>query len=310
MPDYAKWTRRMLENQVHELEEDVRQFLPLILGLHRTRQQEEKFILFASRNYERLMTATGPFRLCTVHEFVRDVGPLRAIKVLDAPPYAEILMQGFRGVAYRHPEFMLARDVECLFELFWQTEDIVRPTMRAPIQPDWMWNATQNVQTLARATILACFGLIESFVSGLARGHIMTHPNLDAPTRKKLEKTHGPLLDRLLEVPLLIKGVPSPFSATEPPLGRLFGDIKQRRDAFVHCEPGDHEARPGLIKQKSFNEVSPDVVGDAVRLTADTIRAVWCWVHDIETAPAWLKFTGERKREGLGVRAVPGTSAS
>jgi len=310
IPDYGRWSRRVLQEQVDELEEDVKPFLPFVLGGKRTRAQEERFLLFASRNYERLKHAKGAFRLCTVQEFLRDIGPLRAVTLLDAPPYAEIMMQGFKGVAYRHPEFMLARDVECLFELFWQMEDIIRSTMREPIQPEWMWNGTQNVQSLARATILACFGLLESFVSGLARGHIMTHPRLDPSITKRLERNHGSLLDRLLEVSELIKGTPSPFSATEPPFDRLFGDIKQRRDAFVHCEPGDHEARPGLVKQKSFNDVSPEIVEAAVRLTADTIRTVWCWVHDVDTAPAWLHFTGARTRDGLGVHVVPGTRSN
>lgn len=305
IPAYADWRRRAIQQQISQLEDDIKPFLPLVLGSKHTRTHEERFLAFASSNYERLMDANSPFCLCTIYEFERKVGPIRAAKELDAPPYTEILMQGFRGVAYRHPEYMLARDVECLHELFWQSEDFVRGNIRKQIQPPWMGDGVQNVQTLGRATVLACFGLLESFASGLARGHLLMHPDIDGLKRKQLERSHGPLLERLTTIPSLIREQPLPVAIDEPPLLRLFGDIKQFRDAFVHCEPGEHEARSGFVKQARFHDVTAELVDDTVRLTSETIRIIWRWFNDTDKDPAWLRFCGTRNRVGLGFSLAP-----
>jgi hypothetical protein len=111
---------------------------------------------------------------------------------------------------------------------------------------------------------------------------------------KRLVDGHGPLLDRLLRVPEMITGVALPLSSNEPPLKELFGAIKQRRDAFVHCEPGEHESRPGFVKQERFHDVNPDAVDAAVSLTVEVVQKLWRHVHGADAGPAWLKTLGNR----------------
>jgi hypothetical protein len=268
IPKYETFPRSALESQVRDLRADFGQYLDRILGKRRTNALEMRAATFFAERYEDVFHAEGHFSLCDVKDFTSSVGPLPEAAVLDAPPYTEILFQGFRGMAYRHPEYMLARDVEFNYDMFWQTEALVCSRMRDRTHPRWMGHAVENVQSLARATILSCFSLIESTVSGIARAHAMRNADLDANSRKRLLDPHGPLLDRLLTVPQIVTGHPVNMAKDTLPLSKLFGEIKQRRDAFMHCEPGEQESRPGFVKQNRFHDVSAEVVDDAVALTA------------------------------------------
>jgi hypothetical protein len=174
-----------------------------------------------------------------------------------------------------------------------------------PNLPDWVGAAGEKVQSLARAAILSCFSLLESTVSGLGRAHEMTHPTLTARDRKILINNHGPLLERLFDVPTLIAGNAPPLHKESLPLSKLFGEIKQRRDAFMHCEPGDQEARAGFVKQDRFHDVTPDVVDDAVKLTVEVIQVLWQHVHGVDKGPAWLRNLGNRSSYRPGLRVIP-----
>ena len=305
IPNYESLSRKDLENEVRLLRDDFNGYLNHIIGKLRTNAIELRALKFFSDRYESVINATGPLSLCDVQAFSSLVAPVPEATKLDAPPYTEVLMQGFRGVAFRHPEYMLARDVEFNYDLFWQTEDLVRKHMRERRTPRWMGHAVENVQSLARSTILSCFSLLESTVSGLARAHVMTHPGVSERERKVLANNHRPLLERILLVPEIIKGELPRLRSNTLPLSKLFGEIKQRRDAFVHCEPGDQESRPGFIKQERFHDVSADAVDDAVRLTAQVVRLIWQHVHDVEKGPVWLRGLGDRSAYQRGLRVEP-----
>jgi hypothetical protein len=305
IPSYETWSRKDLEAQVRALIDDFGEYLNHILGKRRTKGVETRALHFLAKYYDDVFHTKGPFSLCTVHEFESLVGPLPESTLLEAPPYTEILFQGFRGMAFRHPEYMLARDVEFNYDLFWQTEELVEKHMAMVKLPLWMSAAVENVQGLARGTILSCFSLIESTVSGLARAHDMTTKGIDSRERKRLLDPHGGLIQRLLTVPTIITGRPPPLSVDSLPISKLFGEIKQRRDAFMHCEPGGQESRQGFVKQDRFHDVSSDVVDDAVKLTVETVRILWRHVHDTEEGPLWLRKLGDRSAYRRGLKIVP-----
>lgn len=56
---------------------------------------------------------TTIFTIGTMKEFAEHVAPLHGVmERLDAPPYSEMLLQPGYAVVFRHPEYMLARDLE------------------------------------------------------------------------------------------------------------------------------------------------------------------------------------------------------
>jgi hypothetical protein len=305
IPRYDALPRKSLEMEVRELRSKFHNALDLILGKPRNNAIDARALKWFSERYDLVMNAEGPVTLCTLHEFASSVAHTVLERKIDAPPYTELLMQGSRGLAYRHPEYMLARDVEFNYDIFWQTEKLVATHALLPILPNWVATAGENVQSLARSAILSCFSLLESTVSGLGRAYEMTQPTLTARDRKILINNHGPLLERLFEVPTLIVGIPPPLQRESLPLSRLFGNIKQRRDAFMHCEPGDQEARAGFVKQDRFHDVTPDVVNDAVKLTVEVVHVLWRHVHGVDKGPAWLRNLGNRSSYRAALRVTP-----
>jgi hypothetical protein len=297
--------RKALDEEVRSLRADFSDFLDRITVKTRTKQTELRAARFLSQFYEIVIDPPGPMAIGTVQDFAAQLGRIPDAEKLDAPPYTEILMQGFRGMAFRHPEYMLARDVEFLYDAFWQAEDLVRDSMDLRTLPLWHRIAAENVQGLARATILSCFSLLESTVSGLAKAFVMTSPHIRPEVRKQLVDNHKPLLERLLLVPTLITGRPTQLTANSTPLLELFGAIKQRRDAFMHCEPGEHESRPGFRKQERFHDVRAPVVDQSIALTVSVVRTLWRHVHDVEVGPVWLRQLGHRSSYRRGLRLVP-----
>jgi hypothetical protein len=305
IPRYDALPRKVLEQEARELRKKFNNALDLILGKPRTNAVEGRALKWFSGQYDIVVNAEGPVTLCTLHEFVSSVAPTVMQRKVDAPPYTELLMQGSRGLAYRHPEYMLARDVEFNHSIFWQTEELVANHALVPNLPNWVATAGENVQSLARAAILSCFSLLESTVSGLGRAYEMTHPALTAQERKVLINNHGPLLERLFDIPMVIVGKPLPLRKESLPLSRLFGEIKQRRDAFMHCEPGDQRARAGFVKQDRFHDVTADGVDDAVQLTVEVVQVLWQHVHGVDKGPAWLRNLGNRSSYRPGLRVMP-----
>jgi len=231
---------------------------------------------------------------------------LTALQQLDFPPYAELLLQRGNPVAFRHPEYMLARDLEFLYEIYLDTESLLTRVPDWSRAPKWAGAASENAQTLARTVVLSCFNLIESFTSGLARSHVMRHPNLDDQTVRKLTNTYEPLKKRVLAVPRAISGAVLALDVNKPPFLELFGCIKDHRDAFVHCEPGPMQSERGYVKQALFHDVSPELARTAIKSTTSAIQLIWNAVHG-RTGPNWLHDldkTGHFERVNLTV--VPG----
>jgi hypothetical protein len=122
---------------------------------------------------------------------------------------------------------------------------------------------------------------------------------------KKLNGRELSLRERLISFPSIITGKPK-LDDTQPPLVQLFGECKQRRDSFVHCEPGSTPTRWGYVKEERFHEVDAVVVRKTVDLTIEAICLVWKQVHDREH-PRWLPnrdSTGRFKRVSVTLTPV------
>ena len=286
VPDYRQWNRRQLTDHVAQLKEDFANEVDAIVDVQGGASLDQ-LARFLASFHESAAKGDRPFKICMAIEFERRFGPQRIARHVEVPPYAELLFQGIHGVAIRHPEYMLARDLQFLYGLFWQAERLLAgQNWLSP--PQWARSASENVQALGRATIQACFALLESFVSGLARAHIMTSDSLSAEERDKLLDGGRPLKQRLLSVPRLITGREPSLDVNKAPMSRLFGEIKERRDSFVHCEPGEEAGHRGYVKEERFHDVAPQVIDDAVALTTQVIEAIWKDVTGREDGPRWL----------------------
>ena len=116
----------------------------------------------------------------------------------------------------------------------------------------------------------------------------MTNSQLSEQDQEKLLDNSKPLKLRLLSVPRLITGREPSLDVNKPPMSRLVGDIKERRDSFVHCEPGEEVGQGGFVKEERFHDIDPRVVDDAVRLTAEVIAVTWRDVTGRDDGLRWL----------------------
>ena len=307
IPAYDSWSQTRLQGHIPDLEADICDALKSVLLSPALALSEEAVSWMAAQFDRWQREGFGLLNLSSALEFERLVAPLDDRGVLDIPPYAEMLLQPGIEVAFRHPEYMLARDLDCLHSLYLDAEallakvDWTRP-------PAWAAGASENAQGLGRLTILTCFNLLESFTSGLAKAHCMLHPELDEQVRARLLSTQEPLRKRFLAVPRQILGFEPPLDLNKPPLSALFGTIKAYRDSFVHCEPGDQVSVFGHVKQALFHDVSPQLVVEALSLTETAIRELWFAIHS-RPGPRWLAARdddGRTRRHNLTV-APPNT---
>ena len=286
IPAYHSWTRKRLQSHTPLLRSEYICLCEIIVFV-RTRKQQDRAISWMAKQFDRWVAAgMGIFPLCTVQEFESQVGRLLERNIKDIPPYTELLLQGLEGLALRHPEYMLSRDLQLLCNL---SRDAEQLTSSADLnrRPSWLPYACENAISLNRAAIVACFNLLESFTSGLARTYVMEHPDLDASQAKKLLANQGPLRERLLFVARFVTGDNSVMGSDSPPFSDLFGDIQRRRNAFVHCEPGPQQSSKGYIKEAAFHDVSWPIVKECVASTLETIRRIWRPLTG-KDQPSWL----------------------
>jgi hypothetical protein len=287
-PNYSSWAIKDLKREIEKLEEDFACALKIIVPEWKGIQLKKNAKWFASKFDEWNQSGNPIFHLGRVQEVQRELGRLGAGQFIELPPYAELLLQGFVGLAVRHPEYHLAQDLALLHNLFLDAEGFIESSLRMqkPIN-------SEASQSLARSVIVTCYNLLESFVSGLAVAWSMENQKpVEEMTNKLPKKDRASLKERFLEVPsIIVTGKVGLLDGAKPPFQPLFSDFKRRRDSFVHCEPGPQANKYGQVKETSFHDVEVAVVEQTVELTLKAIRIVWKAVHGRET-PRWLPERG------------------
>ncbi len=286
VPDYQKWPRRNLQREVPLLRDDFSELWCQIVEQPDAKKIQSAAKWMAAQLDQWRQSGGGIATLCTARDFEFEFGLLAVRSAIEVPPYSELLMQGLHSVAVRHPEYMLARDLEFLYSLFLHCESSLEDVnWRA--MPSWAGSASENSQALARAVMQACFNLLESFISGIARGYQLENSEVPAEIVKKLTDQTKSLKQRIVLVPELITGVRCGLDPNSPPLSRLFV-IKLSRDSFVHCEPGQQVSpKTGLVKETLFHDVSKALVDETVSLTSSVICHIWRAVFVVD-GPRWL----------------------
>jgi hypothetical protein len=303
IPDYRNYENKWLKRHIKDLEDDFEDLAEQILLNWRRSSLPSTIAWFAKQFDAWRELGFGLFDLGRVQEFEQKVGPLGFRKIMDCPPYAQILLQGFRGAAIRHPEYHLATDLALLHNLFLDSQSMMDEAERQK-----RVHSSEYNQSLGRSVILTCFNLLESFVSGLAVAFLMEHPNAPADVVKKLEDKNLSLRKRLILFPSLITGRPGVLIDAQPPFQPLFGACKERRDSFVHCEPGSTPTKWGYVKEEHFHDVNLTVVSKTVDLTYEAICLAWKAVHGKEK-PTWLPkrdTNGRFPRVQMALRSLDG----
>jgi len=288
---YATWPRKRLQRFTADIEADIVDTIRPLLVHPKDAIRPRAVAWLAERFDEWAASGLGVFTVSTAQEFEARVGRITARKAIEVPPYTELLLQPGSSMAFRHPEYMLARDLVFLYELYRQAEDLLATVNWSNI-PKWVESGTENSQSLARTVVLTCYNLLESFVSGLARGYVMERPSLDEEVKARLLDAKAPLRRRILSVPRIITKNPIDLDINKPPLSDLMGELKARRDAFVHCEPGPVASERGYVKETLFHDVRPEVIASTVDTTIDVIRRIWRAVHG-KDGPRWLPLRSE-----------------
>jgi hypothetical protein len=121
----------------------------------------------------------------------------------------------------------------------------------------------------------------------LATAFLIENPNAPETVKRKLEDKGLSLRKRLVSFPSLVAGRAVIIDDSKPPLEKLLGEHKERRDSFVHCEPGPKPTKWGYVKEKHFHDVDRVVVRETVDLTLETISLIWKNVHG-KDKPFWL----------------------
>jgi hypothetical protein len=217
---YATWPRLRLQKFIADIEEDIVESIRPLLVQPKDAVRPKAVAWLAERFDAWHASGLGLFTISTAQEFEARVGRVTARKQIELPPYTELLLQPGSPMAFRHPEYMLARDLAFLYEVFRQAEDLLtRVNWSRP--PEWAKSGSENSQSLARTVILTCYNLLESFVSGLAREHVMTHPTLTEDEKAKLLDTKGALRKRILSVPKMITSNVIDLDINKAPLADL-----------------------------------------------------------------------------------------
>lgn len=309
IPDYAGWEGKRLKGHVADLESDVSRLVDTLANLRGARLRHESVQWLAVRYDRWKQSGFNVFTVATAQEFEFAIAVLRARSELDIPPYTELLLQPGGRLAYRHPEYSLSRDLNCLYSFYLDCERLLKPFDRS-VGPPWTGAASENSQSLGRATIQACFNLLEAVVSGIARAHLMTRTSLSPEVKKVLNDTQKGLSERVQRVPEVVTGRPIDLGREDGPHSYLFKVTKKHRDAFVHCEPGPQESQRGYVKEVRFNAISPTLVLNTVNSTEAIVRALWGHVYD-GSEPRWLALRpGEANSKHDNLMLVPPTAVN
>jgi len=304
VPNYWGWPVHGLKKLIAMHEDIAGEMLTGILEKKPTSSQRSKVVRWlAERHDDWKRQSWGILSLGRVQDVENQIGRLAVHEVMDCPPYGELLIQGFESIAVRHPEYHLVRDLALMHTLFRSAQHDAnlqkpdRQTSMAPISASTVLlnlGGTELIQSLARMVILACFNLLEAFVSGLATSWVMEHPNATPDQLRQLHDNTQSLRKRLLKTVRFVTDRSDLLDEQKPPFALLFGELKCMRDAFVHCEPGETPTKWGYVKEELFHDVPVASVEKAVDCTEAIICEVWKALTGRER-PTWFP---RRSQEG------------
>lgn len=293
VPDFLGFDNHQLKTRIKELREEVKFAGKKAFPNWKPKDTECVVSWLAERHDE----WKSPIHcIGRVYEVEQAVGTLAHRRIIDCPPYAQVVLQGFHGAGIRHPEYHLATDLALLFNLFLDSEELITSKRASGAS-----HMSEHSQSLGRSVILACFNLMEAFITGLTAAHLHAHPEMPAEAAQKLRglSTKGKYVDLRLEQKYaeflpLITGKPWQ-DADKPPFSELFGKCKLQRNALAHPSMPVHAEDERRVQNEfHFHDITLQGVSEMVDLTLDAVCRVWNLVHG-KPKPSWLRL---RQKDG------------
>lgn len=286
------WTRRQIKSE----RERIRGYL---------RGEVKKF---ANSNFPNLK----PLKLAELYEplfrfrnlrmsmvdFEKFVGGIREGLFRGAPLHSTVHISACWGLQTEFPEEYLIKDLAVLYndlleldeKLTEQKELTCRQMKHTPSGTD-IAEASRRAGTYRRMCLLACFNLIEAYVNGLSWEYVQRHniSSLSKAKRRMIEEADGSIVKRIINIPEIISGNPTPFDKTISPLNDFIDTIKPYRDAVVHASPfATPEKFGGYDKLQKIYELSNDTVAHAIDITQQIIGIIHRVTGGKTELPAWF----------------------
>lgn len=294
VPNYLEVDNQELKVRIKDLREDVKSAGKKAFPNWKPKDADRVVSWLADRFDE----WKSPIHcLGRVYEVECALGSLPHRRFMDCPPYAQVVLQGFHGAGIRHPEYHLATDLSLLFNLFLDAEELI-----ASKKANGLAHMSEHSQSLGRSVILACFNLLEAFITGLAAAHLHAHPETPPESAQKLRglSAKGKYVDLRLEqkysefLPLII-GRPW-LDSDKPPFRELFGRCKLQRNALAHPSMPVHSEDARRVQNEfHFHDITLQGVSEVVDLTLGAVCRIWNLVHG-KPKPSWLWLRQEDGR--------------
>lgn len=263
---------------------------------------------FANNNFPNLK----PLKLAELYEplfisrslrmprikFEKFVGGVREGLFRGAPLHSTVNISACWGLQTDFPEDHLVKDLAVLYNDLLLFENKLtererltcRQAKNTPVRTE-IAEAIRRAGTYRRMCLLACFNLIEAYVNGLAWEYAQQNDisALSKAKQRMIEEADGSIVKRIINIPEIVSGKPSPFSENSPPLSNFIDTIKPYRDSIVHASPFDApEKFGGYDKLQKIYELNGDTVREAVDITEQIISTIHQAIGGKNKLPAWF----------------------
>lgn len=293
-PDMMKdWTRRQIRSE----RERIREYLRGEVKKFANKNFPNLDPLKLAELYEPLWRSGGKLRM-PLKDFKEFVGVTREGLFRGAPLHATVHISACWGLQTEFPEAHLIKDLAVLYNdlleldetLTEQKELNCRQMKDTPVRAD-IAEASRRAGTYRRMCLLACFNLIEAYVNGLLWEYAQIHniSSLSKEKQRMIEEADGSVVKRIINIPEIISGKPTPFSKTKAPLSVFVDTIKPYRDAVVHASPFSAPKKfGGYDKLQKIYELSSETVAHAIDITEQIIGAIHRATGGKTELPTWF----------------------
>jgi hypothetical protein len=231
-------------------------------------------------------------------DFIEFVGGTREGLFQGAPLHSTVQISACWGLQTEFPEEHLIKDLAVLYndlleldeKLIKRKELTCRQMKDTPVRAD-IAEASRRAGTYRRMCLLACFNLIEAYVNGLAWEYAQRHDisSLSKAKQRMIQEADGSIVKRVINIPEIISGNPTPFDETTSPLSDFVDTIKPYRDAIVHASPfAAPEKFGGYDKLQKIYELSSKTVAHAIDVTQQIISTIHQAIGGNSDLPAWF----------------------
>ncbi|WP_299949690.1 hypothetical protein [Hyphomonas sp. BRH_c22] len=217
-------------------------------------------------------------------------------KVLRGHPLHATVCISLWGLQFKFPEDFFSKDIIESLNALSECDKLLKPYQssnhrRATLERDQIAPIIRKREYVARAGILACFNLLESFLNGLAWEFQRADHRYQSLSNNKQKLVHdGSFRDKLLQYPEILTGI-SLWTEDDKLVRGYLERVKPFRDSLVHASPFSQPERyGGLDKLRHVYLIDGEKTRDAATLTVAIIGEIWTHVRGgAVDEPIWFQ---------------------